>query len=178
MCDNPSIETEAPQEFGAHDMNISTAILGAALLLILSVLPQPAWSADWRLKDTDGSVHTLSGLKGKWVLINFWAPWCPACLEELPALVALHKQHRELQVIGVAVMYQRKREVQDIAQRFSLNYPIVFGTEDTAAAFGGIRGLPTSFLYDPDGRLVAHPEGPLSQQDIEQLMAATPQKTE
>src|SRR5512143_3897498 len=122
----------------------TTAMLLA--LLLACGLVQPAWS-DWSLKDKDGAHYRLSALKGKWVLVNFWAPWCPPCLEEMPELVALHKRHKDLLVIGVAVMYRKKSEVLEVVRSKSLDYPIVLGDEDIASEFGEVNGLPTSFLY-------------------------------
>lgn len=133
-----------------------------------------ALAGDWNLKDKDGVHYKLSEQKGKWVLINFWAPWCPPCLEELPGLDALQKQHKDLLVIGVAVLYRKKQEVIDAVRSTSISYPIILGNEDIASDFGEMKGMPTSFLYSPSGKLVGHHDGPLSQTDIEQAIAQKP----
>lgn len=142
----------------------------ALLLLALVAVAPSALAGDWRLKDSSGAKHALSELKGKWVLVNFWAPWCPPCLKEMPEFSALQKQHADLQVIGVAIMYRSSREVMNVARGQSVPYPIVMGTEDIASEFGEIRGLPTSFLYSPDGNLVGRHDGPLTQADIERVL--------
>ena len=125
---------------------------------------------DWTLKDKEGVNYSLSALKGRWVLVNFWAPWCPTCIQEIPELVSLQRAHSDLQVIGVAVMYKARREVTDIVQTHSITYPVVFGNEDTAGDFGGIAGLPTGFLYSPTGRLVRRYEGPMTKKEVEKVI--------
>jgi len=140
--------------------------LFTVLLLVLS-FGHAAWAGDWNLKDKDGAHYTLSGMHGKWILVNFWAPWCPPCLQEMPDLDTLQQRHKDLQVIGVAVMYGSRQKVMEVVKKLSVSYPIVFGTEDTAGDFGGIAGLPTSFLYSPSGKLVEHIAGPVTQADIE-----------
>lgn len=140
------------------------------MLLVSLCLAQTVVAADWRLQDTNGVTHTLAAQKGKWVLINFWAPWCPSCLQELPDLVAVQKRHADLQVIGIAVMYKNRKEVQEIQSRHTLTYPIVLGSEDTAADFGGLHGLPTSFLYAPNGKLVGSHEGALTESELEHAL--------
>jgi thiol-disulfide isomerase/thioredoxin len=148
--------------------------LFAALLLTLS-LAHAAWADDWSLKDTNDTHYTLSGLHGKWVLVNFWAPWCPPCLEEMPDLNKVQLQHKDVQVIGVAVMYNSRKEVTDIVSKLSVSYPIVFGNEDTAGDFGGLDGMPTSFLYSPSGQLVGHHQGPLTLDEVEQAIEQKPE---
>jgi thiol-disulfide isomerase/thioredoxin len=145
----------------------------AALLLLLGIA-NPGWAGDWSLKDRNGTDFTLSGLHGKWVLVNFWAPWCPPCLQEMPDLVALQQQHDNLQVIGVAVMYGSRKEVTDIVGKLSISYPIVFGNEDTAGDFGGLDGLPTSFMYSPSGKLLGLHQGMLTKAEIEQVIEQKP----
>lgn len=144
------------------------ALLAAFLAVFLPGLP--ALADGWSLKDSNGVQYTLSGLQGRWVLVNFWAPWCPPCLEEMPDFSALQQQHKDVLVIGVAVMYKDRQKVTDALSRLSISYPIVFGTEDTAADFGGLDGLPTSFLYSPSGKLVGQHQGILTRAEIERMI--------
>lgn len=143
----------------------------AALLvaLLASLWGLPARADGWSLKDSNGVQYTLAGLHGRWVLVNFWAPWCPPCIQEIPDFVAL-KSRPDVQVIGVAVMYKNRREVMDEAKSLAINYPVVLGDEDTAGDFGGVTGLPTSFLYAPNGKLLGKHEGPLTQDEIKRAI--------
>ena len=144
---------------------------GALLALLLSLCSAHLALADeWKLKDKDGTQFKLSDQKGKWVLVNFWAPWCPSCLQEMPDLDALQKQHKDLLVIGVAVMYRKNQEVTDALKSQPVSYPIVLGDEDIASDFGEMKGMPTSFLYSPSGKLVGHHDGPLTQAEIDQAI--------
>lgn len=133
-----------------------------------------ALADDWSLKDRNGAQYKLSEQKGKWVLVNFWAPWCPPCIAEMPGLDALQKQRKDLLVIGVAVMYGKTEEVTDVIRQHSISYPIVMGNEDIASDFGEMTGMPTSFLYSPAGKLVGHHYGPLTQNEVEQAIARKP----
>jgi thiol-disulfide isomerase/thioredoxin len=139
---------------------------GALLATLLLTLSLGTRADEWSLKDTGGVRYTLSGLHGKWVLVNFWAPWCPSCIQEMPELISLQKQHKDLQVIGVAVMYKNRTDVMDVVKNLAISYPIVLGNEDIAGDFGGIAGLPTSFLYSPTGQLAGRHSGPLTQDEI------------
>lgn len=153
--------------------NIGSSLKTAVLLAMtcLLCLANVASASDWNLRDKDGAKYTLSALHGKWVLVNFWAPWCPECIEEIPGFNALHRQRKDLQVIGIAVMYDNRKQVLDKVASHSIAFPTVFGNEDTAAEFDGLNGVPTSFLYAPDGKLIGRHQGPLTQQQIEQVIA-------
>jgi len=157
---------------GNHLSPLKVTIFAVPLLLL--GLAQISRADGWSLRDKDGVQLTLPEFQGKWVLVNFWAPWCPPCLQEMPDLDALQQQRKDLQVIGVAVMYGSRKEVMDIVKQKSISYPIVFGNEDTAGDFGGLDGMPTSFLYSPAGKLVGHHQGILTQSEIEQAIAQQP----
>jgi thiol-disulfide isomerase/thioredoxin len=148
--------------------------LFVALLLALG-FAKAASAGDWNLKDKDGAHYTLSNLRGKWVLVNFWAPWCPSCIQEIPEFNTLQQQRKDLQIIGVAVMYKSQMEVLNKITKYSISFPTVFGNEDTAGDFGGLGGMPTSFLYSPSGQLVGHHQGPLTQNEIEQAIEQKPE---
>ncbi len=127
-------------------------------------------SENWSLTDTNGKMVRLSDYKGKWVLVNFWATWCPPCLAEIPHLNAMKRKN--IVVIGIAVSYSGASEVLDFMKDKKITYPVVLGNEDVAAKFGGIDSLPTTFLYSPDGMLVGQHEGQLTQDDISKLTAS------
>lgn len=152
---------------------------GALLALLLSLCSiHTALADDWKLKDKDGVLYKLSEQKGKWVLVNFWAPWCPTCIQEMTELEALKKQHKDVLVIGVAVMYRKNQEVIDLVRTQSVSYPIILGNEDIASDFGEMKGMPTSFLYSPTGELVGHHDGPLTQIEVEQAITQKPVSSE
>ncbi|MDD3529483.1 MAG: TlpA disulfide reductase family protein [Gallionellaceae bacterium] len=142
------------------------------LLLAILMLALSAGTQAFELTDSKGKKHKLSQYKGKWVLVNYWATWCPPCLMEIPDLAALHQNRKnKLVVLGVAMEYQDPKEVLAFARERAIPYPIILGDERTLDQVGPMRGLPTSYLYDPQGRQVAYNVGMLSQEAVEQYIA-------
>ena len=111
---------------------------------------------DFTLPLVDGGQLRLSSYRGKIVLLDFWAPWCVPCREEIPRFVELQRKYgdRGLQIIGVS-MDDSPEPVQAFYQQFRMNYPVVMGTADVGAAYGGVLGLPIAFLIDRQGRIYA-----------------------
>ncbi len=141
--------------------------MGALLLMYgLSAL-----AGDFVLQDTQGQSQRLADYRGKWVLVNFWATWCPPCLAEAPELVALHNAHRDkdLVVIGIS-MDSTPESVADFAKRKKISYPLVLGSEKIAQQIGEVEVLPTSFLFDPDGHLVSTQAGELTRESVENFL--------
>jgi thiol-disulfide isomerase/thioredoxin len=139
----------------------------AGILFGLMAISAQAFS----LTDTQGKTHKLADYKGKWVLVNFWATWCPPCLEEIPDLVALYENKKNnLIVIGVALDYRNPKQVADFAQSMQVSYPIVLGTPKLASQVGPVDGLPTSYLYNPAGKLVAHQVGGVTKEGVEEYI--------
>ena len=119
----------------------------------------------------------LASLKGKVVLVNFWATWCPPCLEEIPDLQELYDAHRksDLVVIGVALDSTRESVVEFVAKK-KISYPIVFGDYDMAAQVGEVEALPTSYLYDPAGKLVSYQQGMVTKSSVESYIKSKSRK--
>ena len=135
---------------------------------ILLVAAGAASAESFLFKDMQGHEQRLQDYRGKWVLVNFWATWCPPCLEEIPDLIALHEAHKnkDLVVIGVALDSTRDSVVEFVAKK-KINYPVVFGDYDLAAQVGEVEALPTSYLYDPTGKLVSYQQGMVTRASVE-----------
>jgi len=141
--------------------------------LLLACTTSWAQAADFKVTDTNGKTHTLSGYKGKWVLVNYWATWCPPCLEEIPDLIALHENKKNnLVVIGVASDYRNAKQVTDFADGMLISYPIVLGTPQVINQIGPVSGLPTTYLYNPDGKMVAQQVGAITRAAVESYIAS------
>jgi thiol-disulfide isomerase/thioredoxin len=107
------------------------------------------------------------------VLVNFWATWCPPCRAEIPDLIALYKGNTaRLAVIGIAMDYDDPKQVISFAHDMHINYPIVLGNEAIANQIGQIEGLPTTYLYNPEGKIVATQVGALTRSVVEDYMNA------
>jgi peroxiredoxin len=119
----------------------------------------------WELKDLEGKTVKLSDFKGKVVLLNFWATWCPPCRQEIPDLVALQNQYKDqgLVVLGVSLDQTGTAGVKSFATRMKINYPIVMGDEKTAVAYGNIEAIPTTFFIDRAGNVAGMHQGGASQ---------------
>jgi peroxiredoxin len=119
--------------------------------------------------DLSGQPVRLAGLRGKVVLLNFWASWCTPCLEEMPRLSAWQREYGRagLQVLGVS-MDDEAAPVHRFLAKHPVAYPVLMGDAKLAESFGGVLGLPCSFLIDAQGRIVARFQG---ESDLDQIEA-------
>lgn len=148
--------------------------------------PEPVFGADQRpssiqlvanpspvlavsMEDLAGNTITTDDLKGKVTLVNFWATWCGPCRAEIPDLVQLQARYPDhLQVIGVSTDEGPTQMVADFATEYGINYPVVMTTPELNQAFPGVMALPTSFIVDPEGRVVKTHVGLISPGVLEQ----------
>ena len=128
------------------------------------------------MKDLTGKEQRLSDYQGKWVLVNYWATWCPACLDEMPDFIDLYEKYKakDLVVLGVAVDYKNEREVRHFVDDMLVSYPIILGNPKIFAQFGSAAVLPTTLIYSPQGKLVKINRGKLSKQAVESIMLSSP----
>ena len=119
-------------------------------------LTQSSLAPDFSLPALDGKTMRLSDLRGKAVLLNFWATWCGPCKIEMPWFVDLQKQYgaQGLQIVGVAMDDASKEDISKFAKDMGVNYPILIGKESVGDQYGGIPALPETFLIGRDGKVV------------------------
>lgn len=132
------------------------------------------------LTDLDGKPFNTSSYQGKVVLVNFWAAWCTPCTAEIPQFVAMQEKYRQqgLQILGISM-----DDADDVLRKFyrehKMNYPVVAGDQKIADAYGGVLGLPTTFVIGRDGRvegkIVGSTDFPKLEQEVATLLQAPEQ---
>jgi len=111
-------------------------------------------SADFTLRDLTGKEWKLSELRGKVVLVNFWATWCPPCRKEMPDLAALYSTLKNGLVV-LSISDEELAKVVPFVKQHSYTFPILLDPGRTVHTLFGVDGIPKSFVYDRDGKLVA-----------------------
>jgi cytochrome c biogenesis protein CcmG/thiol:disulfide interchange protein DsbE len=124
------------------------------------------------VKDLHGRTVRLSDLRGKVVVLNFWATWCPPCRHEVPWLIDLQQRYgpKGLQIVGLSMDSGSPEPVAEFAKREGINYTVAMSDVRTAARFGGVRVLPTTFFIGRDGRIIRSVRGLVAQKQLEQIV--------
>jgi peroxiredoxin len=148
--------------FGYHQARRTTS----------SSMTQSTLAPDFSLESLDGTTMRLSDLRGKAVLLNFWATWCGPCKIEMPWFVDLQNQYRSqgLQIVGVAMDDASKEDISKFAKDMGVNYPILIGKESVGDQYGGVPALPETFLIGRDGKIVDKIIGLKGKADIEEAI--------
>ena len=121
----------------------------------------------------DGKALDLASLRGQWVVVNFWATWCSPCLKEMPELSDLHARRQDVTVIGLAYEETDVPTLSAFLAGRPVAYPVAIADPfDPPAGFATPRGLPMTFLIDPDGRLQEQYMGPVTAGQLEAAIAA------
>src|SRR6202140_4973317 len=169
----PDVGTQVPPPVrggGRNPLALVVAAVVAALMLYVGFhmarrsgasggrtsVAKSSIAPDFTLESLDGKKVSLSDMRGKAVLLNFWATWCGPCKIETPWLVELQNQYgpQGLQVIGVAMDDSGKDDIAKFAKEMGMNYPVLLGKEAVGDAYGGVPALPESFFIGRDGKIV------------------------
>jgi thiol-disulfide isomerase/thioredoxin len=127
----------------------------------------------FELKDTTGTGQRLADLRGKWVVVNFWATWCAPCVKEIPEIAMFaREQGDKTRVLGIALDWDDEKQVTAFARKIGHTYPLVLGTDASEKAFGRMKGLPTTIVYDPSGKVAYQKTGTVTRELLSRIVGA------
>jgi len=143
-----------------------------ACLLLLSAQAAPAVQDNLSFVDLHGNKVNLADYRGKWVVVNYWATWCPPCRAEIPELVLFHEAHskKDAVVLGFNMEETSRAALSRFVEDYMMTYPIIPMREDTAM-IGNVPGLPTTYMINPSGKIVAMKVGEVSMDMLESFIA-------
>ena len=146
-------------------------LIAVSLFLVFGAMP--AFAIDMPLKGLDGKTANLADYRGKWVVVNYWATWCPPCREEMPELQAFHDDHHETDgvVIGLNTEMKAAEEILTFLDDYFVTYPnYITGGPVSDTPLGRVPGLPTTFLVSPKGTVEARQVGGVTREMIEKFI--------
>ena len=144
-------------------------VLGCAL----AICSLPAAAVDYTLLDLHGRPHALDRYLGNWVVVNYWATWCTTCRREIPELVALHENGRAGGVVVIGVNFERIDDdrLEAFVAGHGIGYPVLRDEPVPVTAIGKVPALPTTYIIDPQGRVVAGEVGLVTREQLEDYIA-------
>lgn len=155
------------------------AVRGLLMRLLISVvtllLAAAVWAepVDYSLPDLQGKTHDLADYRGKWVIVNYWATWCPPCQEEIPELVDFHERHKDADAVVIGVNFEDidVEQLSSFVDSYLISYPVLRSEPLPATPLGPIPGLPTTYIIAPDGSPVARQVGPVTGKQLDDYIA-------
>lgn len=156
----------------------AAVVVAASAGLIASTLraeadaPESRPAPSWKLKDLDGHEVSSDEFKGKVVVIDFWATWCPPCRAEIPGYMQLQKKYGDkgLVILGVSVDQAGVGVVKKFVAGQKMNYRVLMADDAVQSAFGGFDAIPTTFVIDRSGKIRHHKTGSMETEDFEKWL--------
>jgi len=142
------------------------------LSVLLLTLPLAVTAVDMPLTAVNGSKVNLNQYQGSWLVVNYWATWCPPCIVEMPELQSFHDEHADkgAMVIGINAENISKQQLITFLDDYFITYPNFVAGPTQQSELGLIPGLPTTFMVSPEGEVVARQVGQITREMIEQFI--------
>ena len=143
-------------------------LFASSLLLAAGLLAAPVYAAmptqpSLKVTTLDGKPYDLAAQRGHWVIVNFWATWCVPCIKELPDISQFVKTHPNVRAIGIAYDDTEAADIRAFLDKHPVSFPVAQVTMDKPLTdFDEPRGLPTTYLIAPDGKVAKHFMGPIT----------------
>ena len=121
----------------------------------------------------NGQVQSLDQYKGKWLIVNYWATWCGTCMKEMPELISLHESHKDNDIVVVGINFEsiEQKNLKEFVSDKSIPYTVLNTEPVRVTPIGKVPALPTTYIIDPEGKVVAGEVGIVTQQDLESYIA-------
>lgn len=147
-----------------------SAFFLAVLTLVLSTEVR---AVDYELPDTNGQVQSLDQYKGKWLIVNYWATWCGTCMKELPELIDLHESNKDNDIVVVGINFEEieRENLKAFVSKKSIPYVVLNTVPVKETPLGSVPALPTTYIINPEGKVVAGEIGIVTRENLESYIA-------
>ena len=151
-------------------MNIKLRLFITGALFVISF---QSVAVEYQLPDTEGQIQSLDQYKGKWVIVNYWATWCSTCMKEMPELISFHENNKDSGAVVVGINFEsiERKNLKEFVSDKAIPYTVLSTEPVRVTPIGKVPALPTTYIIDPEGNVVAGSVGIVTQQDLESYIA-------
>ena len=153
---------------------MSKYVLGfLSVIFFMMCLTLQVRAVEYELPDTHGQIQSLDQYKGKWLIVNYWATWCGTCMKELPELAGFHEDNKDSDavVVGINFEFIEQEDLRKFVNDKSIPYAVLSAKPVRETPLGTVPALPTTYIIDPQGKVVAGEIGIVTQENLEDYIA-------
>ena len=143
------------------------------ITVVLFVISFQSAAVEYQLPDTEGEMQSLDQYKGKWLIVNYWATWCGTCMKEMPELINFHENNKDSDAVVVGINFEsiERKNLKEFVSDKAIPYTVLNTEPVRVTPIGKVPALPTTYIVDPEGNVVAGSVGIVTQQDLESYIA-------